>query len=161
MKIIKSSLSSLKTINKNKEDRMKDLETIIKEYKTNCFDGRDISRLAMFIPEERLSEIGVELKEEYKGKHQVIPFTRENVLKQLESDLDFAFEKALDRRGISAAFMYYVIKMWNWILEEGLEDWPDNDYAQYGLPLLKATAVKYRFNNPIGDDYGNEEDKYS
>jgi hypothetical protein len=48
--------------------------------------------------------------------------------------------------------------MWNWILDEGLEDF--DDYAQYGLPLFKATAVKYGFENPIGDDYGNEY-KYS
>ena len=160
MKIIKSSLSSLKIIDMNKEIRMKDLETIIKDYKSDCLDGRDISRLAMFIPEERLEEIGVELKEKYKGKHKVIPFTRENVLEQLKDDLDFAFEKALDRRGISASCMFEVIKMWNWILEEGLEDWSDNDYAQYGLPLFKATAVKYGFDNPIGDDYGDEY-KYS
>ena len=160
MKIIKSSLSSLKIIDMNKETEMKDLETIIKNYKSDCLDGRDISRLAMFIPEERLEEIGVELKEKYKGKHKAIPFTRENVLEQLKDDLDFAFEKALDRRGISASLMFDVIKMWNWILEEGLEDWSDNDYAQYGLPLFKATAVKYGFDNPIGDDYGNEY-KYS
>jgi hypothetical protein len=45
--------------------------------------------------------------------------------------------------------------MWNWILEEGLEDF--ESYAQYGLPLFKATAIKYNFDNPIGDDYGDEE----
>ncbi len=33
----------------------------------------------------------------------------------------------------------------------------DNDeYAQYGLPFFKKVAVKYGFNNPIGDDEGNE-----
>jgi hypothetical protein len=37
-----------------------------------------------------------------------------------------------------------------------LEDWPDRNYAQYGLPLFKATALKYDFENPIGDDLGNE-----
>ncbi len=47
-----------------------------------------------------------------------------------------------------------VVIMWNWILEEGLEDY--KEYAQYGLSLFKATAVKYGFNNPIGDDKGNE-----
>ena len=46
--------------------------------------------------------------------------------------------------------------MWNWILEEGLEDWDDDNYAMYGLPLFKATAVKYGFENPIGDDNGDE-----
>lgn len=46
--------------------------------------------------------------------------------------------------------------MWNWILEDGLENWDVNDYTQYGLPLFKATAQKYGFDNPIDDDECNE-----
>lgn len=103
---------------------------------------------------EDLAHFGLELKEGYKGKHQHLPFTRENILEQLKSDLEFAFEKALGQRGISASLMYEVISMWNWILEEGLEDF--DEYEHYGLPLLKATAVKYGFDNPIGNDRGNE-----
>ena len=84
------------------------------------------------------------------------PFTRENVLKQLEKDVAFGFEKALGKRGISSSFMYEVVKMWNWVLEEGLENF--DNYPMYGLPLFKATAVKYGFDNPIGDDDGDEEE---
>lgn len=51
--------------------------------------------------------------------------------------------------------MYEVVQMWNCILEEGLEDF--DSYAMYGLPLFKATAVKYGFDNPIGDDTGAED----
>lgn len=36
-----------------------------------------------------------------------------------------------------------------------LEDF--DSYAMYGLPLFKATAVKYGFDNPIGDDTGAED----
>lgn len=50
--------------------------------------------------------------------------------------------------------MYECVAMWNWILEEGLENF--DSYAQYGLPLFKATAVKYGFDNPIGDMRGDE-----
>jgi len=50
--------------------------------------------------------------------------------------------------------MYSVVQMWNYILEEGLEDF--DSYAMYGLPLFKATALKYGFDNPIGDDDGDE-----
>lgn len=32
----------------------------------------------------------------------------------------------------------------------------ENDYRFYGLPLFKATAVKYGWNNPIGEDSGRE-----
>jgi len=33
-----------------------------------------------------------------------------------------------------------------------------DSYAMYGLPLYKATALKYGFKNPIGDDDGDEEE---
>lgn len=138
---------------------MKTLEQLLK-YEAKCLDGRDQSRLVDFFTEEQLNSIGLELKEEYVGKHETIPLTREIVIKKLKDDVAFGFEKALDRRGISASLMFEVVKMWNWILEEGLEDFSDSNYAQYGLPLFKATALKYGFDNPIGDDSGNEY-KYS
>jgi hypothetical protein len=140
---------------------MKTLEQVYEQYKSQTLDGRDISRLAQFVPEKDLDKIGVTLKEEYVGKHEATPFTKENVLKQLRDDVDFGFEKALNKRGISAGMMFEVVHMWNWILEDGLQDWDeDAGYAQYGLPLFKATAEKYGFDNPIGDDTGDEY-KYS
>jgi len=136
---------------------MKTLDFIIENYKSETLDGRDLNRLAQFVPKERLSEIGLSLKDENaEWNHKEL--TRENVLEQLKSDVEFGFEKALDKRGISAGLMYEVVSMWNWVLEEGLEDF--DNYAQYGLPLFKATAVKYGFDNPIGEDDGNEY-KYS
>lgn len=137
---------------------MKTLDQIAKDYKSETLDGRDLNRLCNFIPESQLKDFGITLKDEYVGKHKAKKFTKENVLKQLKKDVEFGFEKALDQRGISAGLMYEVVGMWNWILEEGLEDF--GTYAQYGLPLFKATALKYGFDNPIGDDAGNE-DKYS
>ena len=147
---------------------MKTLDQIAEIYKnkereSNCIDGRDLYRLAKFIPFERLSDFGITPSEEYNdaekwNKEVLIPYTRENILKQLEADVDFGFEKALNRRGISSGLMFEVVRMWNWVLEEGLEDWPEDHYAMYGLPLFKATAVKYGFDNPIGDDDGDEEE---
>lgn len=136
---------------------MKTLEEIKTQYKSETLDGRDLNRLAQFIPEAELKDFGMELKEEYVGKHTHIPFTKENILIQLEKDVAFGFEKALNQRGISSGLMYAVVQMWNWILEEGLENF--DDYPMYGLPLFKATAIKYGFPNPIGDDTGSE-DKY-
>ena len=133
---------------------MRTLEYIKENYKSNCLDNRDLTRLMQFLPESDLPIFGIELKEEYKGKHTPIPFTRENVLAQLEKDVEFGFEKALDKRGISASMMREVVQMWNWVLEEGLEGF--GGYPMYGLPLFKATAVKYGFNNPIGEDKGTE-----
>jgi hypothetical protein len=138
---------------------MKTLQQI-QSYQSAAFDGRDITRLAKFIPENEMHLCGLELKPEAIGKHVHKELTRENVLSELERDLSFAFYKALGKRGLSAGLMYEVISMWNWILEEGLEDFDEENYAQYGLPLFKATAVKYGFDNPIGDDEGDEY-KYS
>ena len=38
-----------------------------------------------------------------REKHSAVPLTREDVLKQLKGDLAFGFEKALNKRGISAS----------------------------------------------------------
>ena len=133
---------------------MKTLAQVKEQYKSNTIDGRDLNRLFQFIPESELGDFGIELKPEYVGTHKHIDFTRENVLAQLKKDVEFGFEKALDQRGISAGLMAEVVMMWNWVLEEGLEDF--DDYPMYGLPIFKATAVKYGFDNPIGDDTGSE-----
>lgn len=137
---------------------MKTLEQIKNQYSSQTLDGRDLYRLAMFIPEDQLGDYGLKLKE--GGQHQPIPYTRENVLKQLERDVSFGFEKALNQRGISASMMFDVVHMWNWILEEGLEDWDTKKYAQYGLPLFKATAVKYGFEDQI-EGYDGDESRFS
>ena len=133
---------------------MKTLEQIKNQYKSQTLDGRDLYRLARFIPEDQLGDYGLKLKE--GAQHQHIPYTRENVLEQLEKDVSFGFEKALDQRGISASIMFDVVYMWNWILEEGLEEWDTEQYAQYGLPLFKATAVKYGFEDQIAGYEGDE-----
>ncbi len=131
---------------------MKTLEKIKKLYKIQTIDGRDLNRLAKFIPLKDFKSFGLVYTGNVEHKH--IEFTKENILKQLEQDVNFGFEKALNKRGISAGLMYGVVSMWNWILEEGLEDF--TDYAQYGLPLFKATAKKYNFVNKIGNDTGTE-----
>ena len=139
---------------------MKTLEQIASGYKSETLDGRDLYRLAQFIPESDLEKFGLSLKEGAVGKHEHKELTRDNILAQLKEDVAFGFEKALDQRGISSSLMFECVKMWNWILEEGLENFSDDDYAQYGLPLFKATAIKYGFPNPIGEDSGSER-KYS
>lgn len=138
---------------------MKTLEQL-KGLTSRCVDGRDFYRLAKFIPYNMLNEFGIEPKEEYDNEEKwneiKVEFTRENILNQLEKDVAFGFEKALDKRGISSSLMFECVRLWNYILEEGLEDWSVNDYAMYGLPLFKATAVKYGWDNPIGEDNGDE-----
>lgn len=84
---------------------MKTLEQL-KELASKCLDGRDFNRLAKFIPYNMIKDFGMEPNEEYNNEERwnstVVEFTRENVLKQLEEDVRFGFEKALNQRGISA-----------------------------------------------------------
>lgn len=135
---------------------MKTIEEIIKNYENyeTSIEDRFGRRLCQFLTREQMVKIGFELG----GNVDHIPkeWTRENIINQLKSDVEFGFEKALDKRGISSSLMFGVVMSWNKVLEEGLEDWDEDNYKYYGLPLFKATALKYGFDNPIGDDYGDE-----
>ena len=122
---------------------------------TQLFGDRFGVRFARFLTLEEMNPLNIE--PEKPEEHVPLEWTRENVLKQLKDDVEFGFEKALNKRGISASLMFDVVRKWNKVLEEGLENWDEDDYAMYGLPLFKATAVKYGFENPIGDDTGRED----
>lgn len=140
---------------------MKDLKRIVENYEKDdwgvVLDDQFGRRLAKFLTEYEIVKIGFEISDEYKEKHKPMEWTRENILAQLKEDVEFGFEKALGKRGISASLMFEVVNKWNKVLEEGLENYGNSsNYAQYGLPLFKATAVKYGWDNPIGDDNGNE-----
>ena len=136
-------------------------EEILKAVKngrnSESIDSRDYSRLVEFFPVKDWEPFGFSLK---KGKAAPVikELTEDAIKKELQGDLAFAFKKALDCRGLSASAMYAVVKMWLWILEDDLQHC--EDFRYYGLPLLKKIAVKYGFDNPIGDDNGDEK-KYS
>ena len=139
---------------------MKDLKDIVENYEKDGWgvfiDDRFGSRLTQFLTEDEIEKIGFVVNDDYKGKHKPIEWNRENILAQLEEDVEFGFQKALDMRGISSSLMFETVLRWNRVLEEGLEDYDSENYAMYGLPLFKATAVKYGWDNPIGDDNGDE-----
>lgn len=111
-------------------------------------------RLRQFLTVEQAKSIDWEVLKQY---HKTIEFTKQNVLKQLESDVAFGFKKALEKNLLISKLMFDVVKEWLFILEDPLKDF--DDYSMYGLPLFKAVAVKYGFDNPIGEDDGSE-DKY-
>lgn len=123
-----------------------------------CIDGRDRIRLSDFFdpgPDYRV--LGVEFKDDVDQKGFVVkPWTKEAIVAQMKEDVAFGFEKALDKRGISASLMHDVVKMWLWILDDPLQKVADDLYEQYGLPLFKAVAMKYGFENRIGENAGNE-----
>lgn len=111
-------------------------------------------RLRQFLTVEQAKSIDWEVSKQY---HNTIEFTKQNVLKQLESDVSFGFKKALEKNTLFSKLMFDVVKEWLFILEDPLKDF--NKYDKYGLPLFKAVAIKYGFDNPIGTDKGSE-DKY-
>lgn len=121
---------------------------------SDCMDNRDYYRLADFFEESEHSVFGVKLNEDCKSSFKPKDWNLDNIISDLKRDVDFGFEKALNKRGISASLMSDVVYMWLWILEDDLQNF--DDYPEYSLPLFKSVAVKYGFDNPIGDDYGNE-----
>lgn len=141
---------------------MKTIQEIIESYKEyeTFLDDRFGRRFVVFLPVEDWGKVGFKFTGKDEEKPEPKEWNRENILAQLKQDVAFGFEKALDQRGISANLMFEVVRAWNKVLEEGLENWDEDNYSQYGLPLFKATAVKYGWDNPIGDDDGDEY-KYS
>ena len=141
---------------------MKTREQIIAAVKAGrerrAIDGRDLRRLTEFFPPSDWPVFGFDLKGGMTAP-ETTPFTQENVRAKLATDVAFGFYKALTKRGISASCMYGVVKMWMWVLDdEELGAETDTDYPQYGLPFMKAVAIKYGLPNPIGDKRGDEEE---
>ncbi len=136
---------------------MKTIQQILDNWKDyeGFLDDRFGKRFSDFLTEEQAASIGWTLKDGCEWPEPK-EWTKENILAQLKEDVAFGFEKALNQRGISSSLMFDVVLKWNRVLEDGLEDWSENDYALYGLPLFKATAIKYGWENPIGNDSGRE-----
>lgn len=128
---------------------------------TGCLDRRDFKRLASYFPVEDWAVLGIKPSETFDpAKYKVKDWTRDNIVSDLAGDVDFGFEKALGKRGISASLMHACVKLWLWILEDPLYGQADELYTQYALPLFKAVALQYGLPNEIGED-GGDEDKYS
>jgi len=78
---------------------MKTIEQIVSDYKSETLDGRDLSRLLKFLTEDQCTQMGIELKDEFKGKHEGISFTKKNILRQLGGDVAFGDHPVLRGRG--------------------------------------------------------------
>lgn len=102
-------------------------------------DSRDYSRLIEFFPSDEWKAFGFSPKE--GTTHEPEPWTRENILTHLAGDLEFAIQKAEGERGISSELMYYVVKMWMWILDNPLQH--HNEYHGYGLPFFMEVKMQY------------------
>ena len=137
---------------------MKSLDWILENYEEfeTSIDNRLGSRLCQFLTEEQMKKIGFELKDEYKENREIIPWTEENILKQLKEDLEFGIEKAVDHRGISASLMWEVCMGWCAVLENGLDKKYEDDYGYYGDKLFKAIDEMYNFKLVGKDTFGED-----
>lgn len=122
------------------------LEAVKNGRGSKCLDGRDYARLTDFFPVEDWKAFGFGIKDGAAAPEPK-PWTEEEIKKQLAADLDFAFEKAMNQRGISTGLMFEVVKMWLWVLEDKLCE--TNDYDNYALPFFSKVAKNYGFNNPL------------
>ena len=79
--------------------------------------------------------------------------TGKNIIKVMKKYMSFAWEKANDKRGISANRSIDHFKGWLWLLgdEEGIEYLKAN-YAPYGKPGLAYICKKYGFRNEDNGD---------
>lgn len=77
-----------------------------------------------------------------------VEYNRETVLDRMREYMDFAWEKALDERGISASRSIHRYQAWCYALGEYDDiDW--DAYDSYGKPILRQLCEKYAFPIPL------------
>jgi hypothetical protein len=125
---------------------MKTLEEI-RSRGSQTIDGRDFNRLAQFLQESEFESFGLEIADEFRGKHIPIPYTVENVIAQMKKDVAFGFQKVMEDRSLSASTMATVVALWIWVLEDDLAA-----YSGSVDGFLSAVALKFGFDNPMHAD---------
>ena len=122
---------------------MKSLEYVKEHYKEfeedDFLDRRWTKRFLDFLPVEEWEKYGFE----YTGEEplEVKEWTEENILKQLEDDVRFGYEKAVGERGISSELMAMVVNAWCKVLENGLN--LDGDDGWYHMRQFTKVAEHY------------------
>lgn len=124
---------------------MKSLEYVKEHYKEfeedSFLDKRWTKRFLDFLPIEEWEEYGFE----YTGEEpfEVKEWTEENILKQLEDDVRFGYEKAVGERGISSELMAMVVNAWCKVLENGQD--LNGDDGWYHMRQFTKVAEHYKW----------------
>jgi len=110
------------------KDKMVELKNDVMSFKREA--------LVDFLTEEEGNSFGFSAVEGTKWEQREL--TRESVLEKMKDYMDFAIEKAIDERGISAGRSINKMQMWLWIIEEDavLGELPRKYFYWYGLPAL-------------------------
>lgn len=104
-----------------------------------------------FLSKDWLAKEGEEV---LKAKWKYQPNTNEAVLTEMKEYMEFAWDKALNHRGLSANRSIDKMRAWCWLLgDEEKIDW--EKYAQYGAPILKQICELYGFPMPDTSDAAN------
>jgi len=110
----------------------------------SVLDHRDINRLLQYLTLDEAKgifgdNIRAETVEEWGERRS---WDAKTVTAHIKDSLEFAFEKALNQRGISASLMHTVMIMWMWVIQDD-ELVHDSYYSNYGLPYLYRIRDKY------------------
>lgn len=77
--------------------------------------------------------------------------TDEEVMKEMSGYIEFAWDKAIGERGLSANRNIMHYSAWIWLLNDGsFEEYKekcDNEYSEYGKPVLSWICKKYGYDN--------------
>jgi len=79
------------------------------------------------------------------------PFDEQTVLAEMKSYMEFAWSKVIDHRGLSASRSIEKMRAWLWLMgDDELLEYADVDenYAQYGAPILMKICEKYGLDIP-------------
>jgi len=85
-------------------------------------------------------------EEEWK----VLPLADDSVKKTMAEYMNFAWEKCLGHRGVSAGRSLNHFQAWIWLLndEKFLNELEETSYENYGAPKLRAICEHYGFSWP-------------
>ena len=105
-------------------------------------DSRDYLRLAGYFPASDCGSFGFRLKEGTDiAAIKILDWNKDTIMSNFKRDLEFAFEKAKNKRGISTSLMFEVINMYLWILED--TQMQEENYTGYALPFYHEVRDKY------------------
>lgn len=115
------------------------------------------SVLAMYLPFNLLKQVlkQVAKKDADLADWAPLPLTRERILFDMGQYMAFAWEKAINHRGLSAGRSVDKMRAWLWLLgeENDLVSFvnSDDNYPNYGAPILKRICEAFDLPLPEKD----------
>ena len=109
--------------------------------------GFERNDLLVCLPLEKANTL---FEEPYEGEWEQSPRDRESLLEQMEEYMPFAWEKANDFRGLSAARSLSHYMAWTWLAGDDLGDLLE--YQFYGKDNLRRICEYYGWDPDQWDD---------